>query len=155
MDMKYMDLAIAQAWAGIKLGHGGPFGAVIVKDGKVVARGHNRVVRNNDPTQHGEMVAIANAGRMLGTFDLSGCDLYTTGEPCPMCLCAIKWANIKNVYYGATIADNEIIGFRDNIFNEILSVDRSKLTFNMKELGRDKCLKLFEEYNNMTDKVNY
>jgi len=155
MDMKYMKLAIREARVGITSGHGGPFGTVIVCDGKIIAKGHNMVVINNDPTQHGEMVAIKSAGNKLGNFDLTGHDLYTTGEPCPMCLCAIKWANIANVYYGCTLADNEMIGFRDDIFNEILHVDRTKLNFKMIQLGRDECLKLFEEYKNMQNKINY
>jgi len=155
MDMKFINMAIQEARSGIRQKHGGPFGAVIVRGGQVLARGHNKVVLNNDPTQHGEMQAIMKAGRKIGSFDLSGCDLYTTGEPCPMCLCAIKWSNIANVYYGCTLADNEMIGFRDDIFDKILSVDRTKLAFKMRELGRDKCLELFSEYKNMQKKTLY
>ena len=111
---KYMKLAIDQARQGITKKHGGPFGTVIVKDGKVIAKGHNHVLAHNDPTCHGEVDAIRKAGKKLNTFDLSGCELYTTGEPCPMCLCACLWANIEKVYYGCTIKDNEMIGFRDD-----------------------------------------
>lgn len=149
MDMnKYMKMAIAEARKGILAGHGGPFGTVIVKDGKVIAKGHNRVLKNNDPTCHGEMDAMRRAGKKLGTFDLSGCELYTTGEPCHMCLCATLWANISKVYYGCTIEDNGIIGFRDDKFDKIFG-GRDKLGNYMEQIDRDECLKLFEEYNGM------
>jgi len=155
MDIRFMQEAIAEARKGMTKGHGGPFGAVIVHDGKIIARGHNRVVIENNPTRHGEMVAIRNAAHKVGQFDLTYCDLYTTGEPCPMCLAAIKWLRIANVYYGCTLQDNESIGFRDDVFNKALSVDRAKLTFNMKQLGRAECLELFEEYRNMKNKTLY
>ncbi len=97
---------------------GGPFGAVIYKDGKIVAKGVNRVVGDNDPTAHAEMVAIRNACKELNTFDLTDCVIYATGYPCPMCMSAIVWANIKTVYYAATYEDANSIGFRDShIFN--------------------------------------
>lgn len=147
-DHDYMQMAIDEAREGITHGHGGPFGSVIVKDGKVVARGHNMVLKNNDPTAHGEMTAIRKAGEALQTFDLSGCTLYTTGEPCHMCLCAIMWANIEKVYYGCTIADNGRIGFRDDKFNDIFG-GRDRLGTFLTEIDRDKCLALFDEYNNM------
>ena len=102
---KYMRMAINEAKKGITNGHGGPFGAVIVKDGIVVGKGHNQVVKNNDPTCHGEMMAIHKACKKLGTFNLEGCEIYTTGEPCPMCLAAILWANISKVYYCCNIHD--------------------------------------------------
>ena len=94
---KYMRMAINEARKGIRNQHGGPFGAVIVKDGVVVGKGHNEVLKNNDPTCHGEMMAIHKACKKLKTFDLTGCELYTTGEPCPMCMSAILWANIDKV----------------------------------------------------------
>ena len=146
--IELMRLAIAEAREGINADHGGPFGTVIVKDGKIVGRGHNCVLLLNDPTCHGEVSAIRDAGKNLGTFDLSGCELYTTGEPCHMCLCACMWANISKIYYGCTIDDNSIIGFRDGKFDEIFG-GRDKLGDYMLEIGRDECLKLFEEYKNM------
>ena len=146
--IELMRLAIAEAREGIHAGHGGPFGTVIVKDGKIVGRGHNCVLLLNDPTCHGEVSAIRDAGKNLGTFDLSGCELYTTGEPCHMCLCACMWANISKIYYGCTIDDNSIIGFRDGKFDEIFG-GRDKLSDYMLEIGRDECLKLFEEYKNI------
>ena len=146
---QYMKLAIDEAREGIAQGHGGPFGAVIVKDGKVVGQGHNCVLRDNDATCHGEMQAIRDASKRLGTYDLTGCELYTTGEPCHMCLCAILWANISKVYYGCTIADNARIGFRDEHFDTLFG-GRDQLGNLMTELDRDACLRLFDEYNNMT-----
>ena len=143
-----MRQAIAEAREGIHAGHGGPFGTVIVKDGKIVGRGHNCVLLLNDPTCHGEVAAIRDAGKNLNTFDLSGCELYTTGEPCHMCLCACMWANISKIYYGCTIEDNSIIGFRDGKFDKIFG-GRDKLGDYMQEIDREECLKLFEEYNNM------
>lgn len=143
--LEYMRLAIEQAREGIHAGHGGPFGSIIVKDGVIVGRGHNRVVADNDPTCHGEIAAIRDAGRNIGSFDLSGCTLYTTGEPCHMCLCACMWANLSKVYYGCTIADNGMIGFRDDKFNDIFG-GREKLGDFLEELDREECLELFKEY---------
>ena len=145
---EYMQMAIDEALCGIKHKHGGPFGCVIVKDGKVIAKGHNHVLKNNDPTCHGEVDAIRKAGKKLNTFDLGGCDLYTTGEPCPMCLCACLWANIEKVYYGCTIKDNEKIGFRDDKFDKLLG-ERKNIKDYLVCIDRDECLKLFEEYSNM------
>ena len=142
---KYMELAIREAREGIEHGHGGPFGTIIVKDGEIVGRGHNCVLRDNDATCHGEVAAIREAGKRLGTFDLSGCELYTTGEPCHMCLCACMWANISKIYYGCTIEDNGMIGFRDDKFDRIFG-GRDKLAGYMTELDRDACLQLFKDY---------
>ena len=150
---KFMEMAIKEAREGIHKGHGGPFGSVIVKDGVVVAKGHNHVVKNNDPTSHGEIDAIRKAGKALGTFDLSGCDIYTTGEPCPMCACAIMWSNINKVYYGCTIEDNARIGFRDEKFMNVFKMDHRPE--NYEEMDRDECLNLFEEYNSIKDKIAY
>lgn len=144
----YMELAIAEARTGIHSGHGGPFGSVIVKDGRIIGQGHNMVLANNDSTCHGEIAAIRNAEQALNTFDLSGAALYTTGEPCPMCLAACMWANIDLVYYGCTIEDNEKIGFRDKKFDTMFG-GREAFRDYLRELDRDACLKLFEEYNHM------
>lgn len=144
-DLDYMRMAINEARDGITHRHGGPFGSVIVKDGKVVGRGHNRVLANNDPTCHGEVSAIRDACSNLGTFDLSGCDIYTTGEPCHMCLCACMWANIRKVYYGCSIEDNGRIGFRDDKFDGIFG-GREKLGSFLEPCGRDECNALFDEY---------
>ena len=148
---KYMRMALNEARKGIKAGHGGPFGAVIVKDGVVVAKGHNQVIKSNDPTCHGEIMAIHKACKKLGTFDLSGCEIYTTGEPCPMCMAAILWANIEKVFYGCNILDTEEIGFRDKKFYEQFA-NREQF---IQELDRKQCLKLYGEYKRITDKINY
>ena len=148
---KYMRMALNEARKGIKAGHGGPFGAVIVKDDVVVAKGHNQVIKNNDPTCHGEIMAIHKACKKLGTFDLSGCEIYTTGEPCPMCMAAILWANIEKVFYGCNILDTEEIGFRDKKFYEQFA-NREQF---IQELDRKQCLKLYGEYKRIIDKVNY
>ena len=149
---KFMKMAIDEARKGINLGHGGPFGAVIVKDGKVISKGHNHVVINNDPTCHGEVDAIRKACKKLNTFDLSGCVIYTTGYPCPMCFCAILWANIDKIYYGCNTSDTEVIGFRDKEFED--SIPHRKLTI-CEELNRKECLELYNEYNKIQDKIDY
>ena len=141
-----MQKAIDEAMDGIQKHHGGPFGSVIVRNGEIIGKGHNRVLKNNDPTCHGEVDAIRKACYNLDTFDLTGCELYTTGEPCHMCLCACLWANLDKVYYGCTIQDNGLIGFRDDKFNEIFG-GRDKLGDFLEQIDRDACLELFEEYN--------
>lgn len=149
---EFMRQAIAEARKGIHKGHGGPFGAVIVKDGKVIAKGHNRVVRNNDPTCHGEIDAIRKACKKLKTFDLSGCELFSSGYPCPMCMCAILWANIDKVYYGCNTTDTEIIGFRDKEFEESIPTRKKQICA---ELCREECLELYKEYKNIQNKTMY
>ena len=141
----FMDLAIQEALTGIRSGHGGPFGAVVVSDGQVIGRGHNMVLVNHDSTCHGEIAAIRDAEQHLKTHDLSGCDLYTTGEPCPMCLAACLWANIQKIYFGATIQDNASIGFRDEVFDKMLGTRRGGGDF-LIPLDREACLRLFQEY---------
>lgn len=143
---EFMQIAIQEAREGISNGDGGPFGTAIVRDGVLIASGHNHVLAYNDPTCHGEVDAIRKACKRLGTFDLTGCELYTTGEPCHMCLCACMWANISKIYYGCTIADNEIIGFRDNKFDQIFG-GRDKLGDYMTEIDREACLRLFQDYS--------
>ena len=145
---EFMQIAIQEAREGISNGDGGPFGTAIVRDGVLIASGHNHVLAYNDPTCHGEVDAIRKACKRLGTFDLTGCELYTTGEPCHMCLCACMWANISKIYYGCTIADNEIIGFRDNKFDQIFG-GRDKLGDYMTEIDREACLRIFQDYSKM------
>ncbi len=148
-----MEIAINEAYDGVNNSHGGPFGAVIVKDDKIVGKGHNCVLKDNDPTQHGEIMAIKNACQNLGTYDLSGCSIYTTAEPCPMCLGAILWANISNVYYGCSREESKNIGFKDNEFYDVVlgKVKRLNITTNEKE----KCLELFKYYSSRSDNVIY
>lgn len=134
---------------------GGPFGAVVYKDGKIVGKGVNRVVGNNDPTAHAEIQAIRNACENLKTFDLTGCELYATGYPCPMCMSAIIWSNIKKVYYSADYKDAEKIGFRDDyIFNFIKNGCKDKDILELQEIEKDKILNIYNEYDK-TDKQLY
>ncbi|CBZ48615.1 tRNA-specific adenosine deaminase [Streptococcus gallolyticus subsp. gallolyticus] len=146
----YMQKAIQEAYDGIKKGDGGPFGSVIVKDGEIIASGHNMVLAHHDPTAHGEVTAIRKAGEKLGTHDLSGTTLFTTGEPCPMCLAACLWANIDKIYYGCTIADNAMIGFRDQRFDELMGGRKNLPKDYLVQLNHDDCLKLFKDYQEMT-----
>ena len=111
---EYMRIAIEEAEEGVRCDHGGPFGAVVVYNGKVIARGHNRVIATNDPTAHAEMEVIREAARKLGRFDLSDCEIYSSCEPCPMCFSAIHWAKMKNLYFGCSREDAADIGFDDN-----------------------------------------
>ena len=153
-NSQFMQLAINEAREGIKNGDGGPFGAVVVKDGEVIATGHNHVLSNNDSTCHGEIDAIRKAEQKLMTFDLSGCEIYTTSEPCPMCFAAILWANIAKVYYGCTLNDNEMIGFRDVEFEHVI-IDEAARAGLLEQHDREMCLEVFNEYNQKNDKINY
>lgn len=148
-----MEEALKEGRKAIEKNEGGPFGAVIVKDGKIIAKGHNRVLSTNDPTCHGEIDAIRKACKKLNTYDLKGCILYTTGEPCPMCACACLWANIEKVYYGCSISDTEDIGFRDNGFYKFFEQDKRKNYFIQTE--KEKCLTLYNDYKNKKDKKEY
>ncbi|MCI5523328.1 MAG: nucleoside deaminase [Treponema sp.] len=142
--MSFMDEALKEAYNGINAGDGGPFGCVIVKDGKIVGKGHNRVLLNKDPTCHGEIEAIRDACKNLGTHNLEGCELYTTAEPCPMCLGGILWSNIKNAFYGCNRKDTNEIGFRDDKFYDYL--DGKNDLLKISEMEREKCLELFKDY---------
>jgi len=143
-DKELMLEAIKEAKKGFMSNHGGPFGAVIAINGEIVGRGHNSVLETNDPTCHGEIMAIRDACKNLNTFDLTGAVLYTTGYPCPMCKGAIQWANISKVYYGCNIDDTEKIGFRDKKF-----YNENKEPI---ELLRDECLELYKEYSELERK---
>lgn len=143
---RFMKLANECAKEGMNKEEGGPFGAVITdKEGNIIARGNNTVLKNNDPTEHAEMNVIREACKKLGTYDLSECILYTSCEPCPMCLSAIIWANIKEVYYACTRKDAGEIGFRDDIIYEYLE-GKNKELIRLQQIDREKCIDLFEEY---------
>lgn len=146
MDSYYMQEAIKEADRGTNSQDGGPFGSVIVKNNAIVGRGHNRVLAKHDPTCHGEIEAIRDACQNLKTHDLSGCTLYTTAEPCPMCLGAILWANIETVHYGCTKEDSANIGFRDDAFYKVMD-GRNSSVLDLIETDRSECLKLFERYS--------
>jgi tRNA(Arg) A34 adenosine deaminase TadA len=147
LQNNFMKTALDEATIGITNGDGGPFGAIIVLDGGIVGRGHNRVVCSNDPTAHGEVEAIRDACRNLKRFDLSNTVLYTTCYPCPMCMGAILWARIEKVFYCATSSDAEKLGFDDSNFYSFIN-DRSKMEAMLLSCDdmKSECLSLFEKY---------
>ena len=149
-----MKRAIELSIKSVGLG-GGPFGSVIVKNNKVIAEGSNKVTLNNDPTAHGEIVAIRKACKNLNNFNLSGCELYSTCEPCPMCLSAIYWAHIEKVYYANTRDDAQKIDFDDSLIYSELLKDAKKRKISMVQMMRDEALKAFELWDKKTDKVKY
>ena len=154
MHEKFMDRAIALAETSLK-NQGGPFGAVIVKEGMVVGVGTNCVTLENDPTAHAEIVAIRSACQTVEDFQLEGCEIYSSCEPCPMCLAAIYWAGIETIYYAATREDAEKIGFADNfIYQEFgRPIDQRKLP--MQQLLRDQALQGFRQWEELEDKIPY
>lgn len=150
---KYMQIADELAKQNLLTNNGGPFGAVIVKNGVIVGIGNNKVVGHKDPTCHAEMQAIRNACKTLRTFDLSGCELYTSCYPCPMCLSAIIWANIKTVYYGNTKEDAAEIGFRDDAIYKYLNdlkEGRENETLILKPMDREDTIQAFNDFKNKT-----
>ncbi len=149
-----MRLAAKEAMRGMNASKGGPFGAVIVKDGKIVAKASNEVLKTNDPTMHAEINAIRKASKKLNSFDLSGCVIYSSCMPCPMCLAAIKWANIKTVYYGATAKDADEIGFRDELFYGELNIEKIR-NLELIQCERDACLEPFKKWSVKADKRSY
>jgi tRNA(Arg) A34 adenosine deaminase TadA len=155
MKLKFMREAIRLSIHMMRRNKGGPFGAVVVKGGKIVGRGCNRVTSDNDPTAHAEIVAIRDACRRLKTFELIDCDLYTSCEPCPMCLSAIYWARVRSVFYGNTRKDAAKIAFDDDfIYREVaLPIRKRKLV--MKPLLRDEALEAFLEWEQKADKIRY
>mgnify|MGYP000864363662 CR=1 FL=1 len=152
----FMKLAHDEAVHGSGNGDGGPFGAVIIHQGTVIATAHNEVLKSNDPTAHAEMLAIRKAASVLNRFDLSDCELYTSCEPCPMCLSAIYWARIKTVYYGCTRYDAADIGFDDNAIYEYLKQPALYTdTLKLISLNRDECLAGFQLWRDKADKIIY
>ena len=153
---EYMKVAKDLADTNIIDNEGGPFGAVVVKDGKIIGKGDNHVLINHDPTAHAEIQAIREACKNLGTHDLSGCVIYTSCYPCPMCLSAIIWANIKEVYYGNTKEDAASIGFRDDfIYDFIKNGNEDTSTLKLINIDREETIKSFNEYLNKKDKTIY
>ena len=143
---EYMKKAKENAKRGMENQEGGPFGAVIVdKEGKIIANGNNQVIKEKDPTRHAEMVAIREACKKLDRYDLSDCTLYTSCEPCPMCLSAIIWANIKTVYYGCTKEDAGKIGFRDDMIYDYLKGKDTEL-IHLEQIDREECIEEMKEY---------
>ena len=156
---KYMEEANKLAKNNLITNDGGPFGACIVKEGVIIGKGSNNVLKNNDPTAHAEIMAIRDACSNINSYDLSGCELYTSCYPCPMCLSAIIWSNIKTVYYGNNKEDAANIGFRDDFIydfiNNLVDGNENSNILKLESMDRDETIKVFEEYNNKKDKTIY
>lgn len=154
-EEKFMLEAIELSHKGIVNNEGGPFGCVIVKDDKIVGRGNNKVTSSNDPTAHAEVTAIRDACKNLGTFQLDGCEVYTSCEPCPMCLGAIYWARPKAVYFANNRQDAADIGFDDSMIYDEMSAQLEDRKIPIIPLGREAALKVFEEWRDKGDKTLY
>ena len=151
----FMQEAIRLSAHGMNLNEGGPFGCVIVRDGVIVGRGNNKVTSTNDPTAHAEVTAIRDACRNLNTFELIGCELYTSCEPCPMCLAAIYWARIGKVYYACTRHDAAEIGFDDEFLYEEMSKDLAARMIPIEQVMRDDAFEVFKSWMVKPDKIDY
>lgn len=152
---QFMRMAIELAKSNVVAGQGGPFGAVIVKDGEVIAASSNQVVPTNDPTAHAEVAVIRLACQQLGTFNLQGCVIYASCEPCPMCLGAIYWARIDHIYYASTKADAAVIGFDDQFIYEELDRPMHQRRLPIVQLLRDEALQAFKLWENSDKKIDY
>jgi guanine deaminase len=152
---KFMQIAVGEAIKGVEKEDGGPFGAVIVKGNKVVAKAHNMVLALNDPTAHAEILAIRKASAKLARFNLGDCEIYSTCEPCPMCLSAIYWARIRKTYLGCSKRDAEKIGFDDNLFYSILRGEKKNLFLKISKIGRKECLAVFKKWFTRQNKISY
>jgi guanine deaminase len=152
---QFMAEAIRLSVENVKSGSGGPFAAVVVKNGQIIGRGTNRVTAVNDPTAHAEILAIREACKVLNDFQLRGCDIYTTCEPCPMCLGAIYWARPECVYYANTAADAAQIGFDDSFIYKQITVPHSQRAIPMQQMMRDQALEAFRAWQQKPDKVSY
>jgi tRNA(Arg) A34 adenosine deaminase TadA len=154
-EEKFMSEAIKLSRNGVLNNEGGPFGCVVVKGEEIIGRGNNRVTSLNDPTAHAEVVAIRDACKNLGSFQLEDCEVYTSCEPCPMCLGAIYWARPKVVYYANNRQDAASIDFDDSMIYEELGLDIEKRKIPMVSLGREEALQVFMEWQNKSDKIEY
>ena len=155
MEKQFMRRAIELARTGMGQNHGGPFGCVVVKDGDIIGEGFNRVTSSNDPTAHAEVVAIRNACDYLGSFQLTGCEIYASCEPCPMCLGAIYWARPDRIFYAANRQDAADAGFDDSFIYDELSIPNDERSIPAESLERDKALELFREWDKKEDKLAY
>lgn len=151
----FMEKAVELSLENMRAGKGGPFGAIIVRQGKIVGTGANHVTSDNDPTAHAEVVAIRDACKNLGTFQLDDCEIYTSCEPCPMCLAAIYWARPKAIYYANTRKDAADIGFDDDFLYEELKKNLEERSLPIYQLDKSNALKVFEERKRKTDKIEY
>lgn len=155
LEETYMREAIALSREGSRAGAGGPFGCVIVKDGAIIGRGYNKVLATNDPTAHAEVVAIRDACKNLNAFQLEDCDVYTSCEPCPMCLGALYWARPRAIYFANNRADAAAIGFDDSLIYEECNKPVSDRNISMHPVGRSEALKVFEEWKQIKNKQPY
>lgn len=155
MDNPFMARAIQLSIDNVRSGRGGPFGAVVVKDGSIIAEGANQVTSTNDPTAHAEMVAIREACRRLVAFDLEACEIYTSCEPCPMCLGAIYWARLSRVYFANADADASRAGFDDSLIYRELALPYSQRKIPMIQMMREEALAAFRAWQNKSNKVEY
>jgi guanine deaminase len=151
----FMQEAIRQATENVRAGRGGPFAAVVVKDGRIIAAGANSVTSANDPTAHAEINAIREACRTLGTFQLAGCEIYTSCEPCPMCLGAIYWARPDRVFYAATARDAAAAGFDDSFIYEELKLAQEERRIPLEPMMREAGLEPFREWSQKDDRIRY
>jgi tRNA(Arg) A34 adenosine deaminase TadA len=151
---KFMLEAINEAKKGVLAGDGGPFGAVIVKNNKIIGKGHNRVILKNDPTAHAEIEAIRDASKNINNFKLNGCEIYITAKPCPMCFGAIYWARLDKVYYGADEVDAENIGFSDKEIYDIIQ-NKTKPKIEFIQINKKECLEVFRLWSDKKDKILY
>ena len=153
----YMKVAKILADNNINTNDGGPFGACIVKDGRIIGRGSNHVLSSMDPTAHAEIMAIRDACNTINSYDLNGCELYASCFPCPMCLSAIVWSNITKIYYGNTKEDAENIGFRDNFIYDLITKinNKEECSLDLKCIDREETIKTFEEFMEKEDKIIY
>ena len=151
----FMREAIRLSFETMRNNTGGPFGAVVVKDGKIIARGFNAVVSTNDPTAHAEIVAIREACKTINDFQLTGCEIYTSCEPCPMCMAAIYWARPEKVYYANSKTDAAEIGFDDNFIYQELKLDYTQRKISIQRLLEDEAIKAFQEWSKKNDKIEY
>lgn len=152
---EFMKIAVEEAVQGMRNGDGGPFGAAIVKDGQVIARAHNEVIKTNDPTMHAEVNAIRQACQLLGRFDLSDCEIYSSCEPCPMCFAAIHWAKMKSLYIGATRYDAAAVGFDDQFIYDVINGTADHEQVKIHNLDCEECRKPFEEWDKLEGKTEY
>lgn len=155
MNHNWMREAIALSVENVRTGRGGPFAAIIVKDGKVIGRGTNLVTATNDPTAHAEIVAIRRACEHIGHFHLTGAEIYTTCEPCPMCLAAIYWARLSKIYYANTRYDAAAIGFDDAFLYKELTLPHPQRTVPIEQLLRHEALEAFKLWERKDDKIHY
>ena len=155
MPNQFMARAIELSLENIRAGRGGPFAALVVKDGKIIAEGTNRVTSSNDPTAHAELVAIREACKKMGHFELKGCEIYTSCEPCPMCLGAIYWARPKRVYFATTAADASAAGFDDSFIYQEIEEPHARRKIPMIQLMREEALEVFRAWDKKRDKIKY